>query len=360
MKNVDRFFTRYTIAIGLLFAVTVAFLVTRGNVADVEVRRVERMQLVQAVYATGYVDADQMADLRTEMSGSVGKVLVQEGASVTRGDGIISLDTSQPGIAVRDARAALRSAESKAREVSRRFERTRNLFAAGAVTRQALDEVEQEYVEVQKAVEQQRLELLFRQEDLEKVSVAAPIDGIIGFLDARQGDYLPQNTLVATVIDPSSYVVSVDIDELDVPKVRVGQEATVAFDALPVERFPAKVARIVPKTDRVTKTSRVYLELAEGFEGLQVGMTATANIVYDTIDDALLLPRIAVFEERQVFYTWVVRDGRLVRQRIVPGAGDLDYIQVKEGVEAGELCVIQPPETLKEGMEARYRKPDDV
>ena len=63
-----------------------------------------------------------------------------------------------------------------------------------------------------------------------------------------------------TILDPSSFKVYADIDELDINRIRPGQEAVIAFDAMPSRRFRARVERIIPQADEVTKTLPVDLD----------------------------------------------------------------------------------------------------
>ena len=352
MQTLQKVLPKYTIALGVIFIATVIFLMMRGNVVRVDTVAVKEMELVQAVYATGYVDADIMADLRTEISGTVGKVGFREGERVKKGDKILEFDDRQLQLLVQEAEAALSEQQAAVNDAILKLQRSRNLYRMGAVSRQQLDDAENIFVQADRLLQQRRLQHESSLDALTKLFVEAPIDGVLALQDARAGDFLSSATLVATVIDTSSYVLNVEIDELDVPKLKVGQLATIALDALSDDRFHARVERIVPQTDKVTKTSRVYLALQEPVGGIQVGMTATANIIYSTIEGALLVPKTAVFEEERLQYVWKIDDGLLKKQPITPGASDLIYFEVTNGLAGGDLVVLNPEERFRDGMEA--------
>ncbi len=352
MQSLQKILPKYTIALGVIFIATVVFLMMRGNVVHVDAVTVKGMELVQAVYATGYVDADVMADLRTEISATVRTVAFREGERVKKGERILQFDDQQLLFLMREAEAALSGQQSAVNDAALKLQRSRNLFSQGAVSRQDLDDAENIYTQAERQLQQRRMQFESARDDLKRLFVEAPIDGVLAFQDARAGDYLASSTLVATVVDTSSYILNVEIDELDVPKLKPGQAATIAFDALPEDRFSALVERIVPQTDTVTKTSRVYLALQEPVQGIQIGMTATANIIYSTIEGALLVPKTAVFEEQKHQYVWKIIDGRLKKQQVTPGASDLTYFEITGGLSGGDLVVLNPEERFRDGMEA--------
>jgi len=81
-------------------------------------------------------------------------------------------------------------------------------------------------------------------------------------------------------------------------------------------------------TDRVTKTSKVYLSPRESVDLIQEGMTATANIVYNVKPKVLLVRKGSVFKESGGSFVWSVVEGRLKKQPIATGASDLAFVEV--------------------------------
>lgn len=353
MQTLQKILPKYTVVLGIILLATTVYLVTRANTVVVEVFPVKKMELAQAIYATGYVDAEAMADLRSEISGTVGFVGANEGEWVDKGNALLVFDDRRLQLAVEEAKAAY--AEQKAETEDARIElsRSRNLFKAGAIPAQELDDAEKEFLQAKEKLQQRKLQLEGRKDDVGKKVVSAPLAGVLTHQDAKIGDYIVSNTLVASIIDTSSYIVKVEVDELDVPRLKKGQNATVALDALPEERFSAVVARVVPQTDRITKTSKVYIELDEHVEGLQVGMTATANIVYSVRQGALLVPKESVFDEARQSYIWKIVKGHLRKQRIMAGADDSRFVEILDGLAEGDSVVVQPEERFVEGMEAK-------
>ncbi|MBN1279414.1 MAG: efflux RND transporter periplasmic adaptor subunit, partial [Chlorobiaceae bacterium] len=281
MQTLQKVLPKYTIALILVFIVTVSYLFTRGNMVDVEAVTVADAELVQAVYATGFIEAVAVANLSAELSGTVKNVAVREGERVSAGQTIMAFETVQPELEVREARAAYDEQSALFAERQLRHTRSRNLYREGAISRQEFDDAEKNMRQAGELLEQKRMRLKIREDEMKKVAVRAPFSGILVLQSVKTGDYVSANTVVARVIDTTGYVVNVEVDELDVPRIKTGQKAMIVLDAMPDKRFESVVSRVVPQTDTITKTSRVYLRFLKPVIGIQAGMTATANIIYN-------------------------------------------------------------------------------
>ncbi|NTU53163.1 MAG: efflux RND transporter periplasmic adaptor subunit [Chlorobiaceae bacterium] len=356
MQNLQKMLPKFSIALAVVLVLTVGYLLTRGNTVDVEAKKITKSELVEAVYATGYVEAENIASLSAELSGTVRSLSALEGERVRKGQTIIVFDNDQPRLAVEELRAAVAEVQAELKDNRLRLERNQMLFRSGAVSRQQLDEAERNCTQSFESLRQRQAQLASREDDLGKLKVIAPFNGILTMLSVKDGDFVKPNTVIATVTDPSRYVVVVEVDELDVPRLRVGLPAVIAFDSMPEKRFDAAVLRIVPQTDRVTKTSRVYLRLEAPAEAIQGGMTATANIVYNTRQGALLVSKSAVFEEERRNYVWMIDKGKLKKRQVRTGDSDLTFIEILEGLAEGDVVVTAPLENFRDGMETRILK----
>jgi RND family efflux transporter MFP subunit len=353
MNSFQKFIPKYSIALALLFIATLFFLMTKGNSVDIEAGEVNNAELVQAIYATGFVEADAVANLGTECSGTVSYIGALEGQQVTAGQKILQFDSPQPLLALREARASLAEQEALARDNRLRTTRKTNLFTEGAVSRQDLEDAEKNSIQSEELLQQKAIQLKMRKDDLKKLTVTSPFSGIMTLQNVKVGDYVMANTLVARVVDTSRYIVSVEVDELDIPRIRNGQIATVAFDAYPDKRHSAIVSRIVPQTDRVTKTSKIYLALDHLPPNIQSGMTATANIIYNIRPNALLVRKSSLFEENRQSYVWKIDNGRLKKQPVRQGASDMTFVEVLQGLKKGDKIALAPEKSLHEGMEVK-------
>ncbi|MCX6179895.1 MAG: efflux RND transporter periplasmic adaptor subunit [Chlorobiales bacterium] len=353
MKSLQKFLPKYSIALAVVFVATVVFLITKGNTVDIEASEVTYAELVQAIYATGFVEADAVANLSAEYSGTVSYVGALEGQTVSAGQKILEFSSPNPQFAVREAKAAFAEQQALMKDNVLQSVRKKNLFREGAISRQEVDDAEKNRVQSEELLQQKAFLLKMREDDLKKLTVRAPFAGTLTLQNVKEGDFVMVNTLVARVVDTSSYLVNVEVDELDVPRIRNGQAATVAFDAYPDKRLSAVVSRIVPQTDKVTKTSKIYLTISKPVGNIQSGMTATANIIYNTKQHALLVRKSSVFEENHQSYVWKIENGRLKKQLIRQGASDMTFIEVLQGLKNGDKIALVPDKSLHEGLDVK-------
>ena len=146
------------------------------------------------------------------------------------------------------------------------------------------------------------------------MTLTAPADGLIIRRDGEIGQFIPVGQTLFYLSCCAPLRVTAEVDEEDIPRVRVGQKAVLHADALPGRVFDGEVGEITPKGDPVARSFRVRIRLADP-AGLQVGMTVDANLVVVERQDALLVPSSAIKDGN----LWLVSDGRLHRQPVRTG-----------------------------------------
>src|SRR5512138_97765 len=275
---------------------------------------VQRGPLTVTVTATGDVQSLTEVKVGTEISGIVETVSVDFNSRVARGQVLAKVNTDkleaqaqQARAALESARADVASADAAVEDTRRTFERSQALFDRTLVSRSDRDAAESAF----KKAEASRLSAVARvgqananvsalETDLKKAYIRSPIDGIV--LD-RQID--PGQTVAASFQTPVLFTLSedltrmklsVNVDEADIGKVRVGQSATFRVDAYPNKSFASRVAEIrsTPKTSNGVVTYETILSVDNKARLLQPGMTATADVVVTTIPDTLLVSNAAL------------------------------------------------------------------
>ena len=275
---------------------------------------VQRGPLIVAVTATGDVQSLTEVKVGTEISGIVETVSVDFNSRVTRGQVLAKVNTDKLEAQAQQAKAALESAradvvnaEAAVEDTRRSFERAQALFDRMLVARSDRDTAESAF----KRAEASRLSAVARvgqaeanlsalETDLKKAYIRSPIDGIV--LD-RQID--PGQTVAASFQTPVLFTLSqdltrmklsVNVDEADIGKVRIGKPATFRVDAYPNKSFESRVTEIrsTPKTSNNVVTYETILSVDNKARLLQPGMTATAEIVVTTIPDTLLVSNAAL------------------------------------------------------------------
>ncbi|MGB1251261.1 MAG: efflux RND transporter periplasmic adaptor subunit [Candidatus Promineifilaceae bacterium] len=198
-------------------------------------------------------------------------------------------------------------------------------------------------------VRQAEVSLEEARENLANATLTAPFDGIVTELLVTQGEVA--GGVVMKLVNFETLAVLVDVDEIDLGELSVGQEATITFDAYPNLELPATVDSIATVATTSTGSEIVTFEVRLSVEpvddvDLRIGMTANANLITARREEVLLIPNeaITVDRSRGTFSVNVVEgegEGRTVTQmQIGTGLRDGDFTQVTDGLEEGQSLLI--------------------
>ncbi|MEJ2116450.1 MAG: efflux RND transporter periplasmic adaptor subunit [Alphaproteobacteria bacterium] len=309
----------------------------------VEVTQPSRGPAVQAVYATGTVEAGTTIRIAPQQAGRIVELKADEGNAVKTGDVLARLDDS-------DKRAAAAELDARLKYAEQQFERINALVKGGWVTRDKLDQARSEMNAARHAAQRTKEQLGF-------MTLKAPADGRVIRRDGEVGDYIPINQTVfylAKAGEPRR--ITADVDEEDIPLVKTGQKVLIRSDAFPDQVFKGIVAEITPKGDPVARSYRVRITLpAETV--LRIGMTAETNIITKEKKNALQVPSSAIVAnghntgqaKSAHAALWLVRDGHLVRQPVEVGIRGRMRTEIVQGLGDEDLVVATPAQDLQEG-----------
>jgi multidrug efflux pump subunit AcrA (membrane-fusion protein) len=154
--------------------------------------------------------------------------------------------------------------------------------------------------------------------------------------------------LLAVLPNLSAANSEVYIREIDISRVKLGDSVRITFDALDNVTLMGKVAWINQMAedhkDFDMKVFKVFIWLAESDPGLKPAMSSNNEIIINRFKDVLTVPIHSVFTEGGGDYVYLKKGRGVVKQKVVTGASNKDYIVVKEGLEEGDLVVIKMPE----------------
>jgi len=181
---------------------------------------------------------------------------------------------------------------------------------------------------------------------VEQARVTAPFDGTITAVEVQPGDQVGPGTVAFQLADLSRLLVDVAVSEVDINRLRLGQEAELTFDAILDRTYRGEVTEVdlVGSEAQGVVSFRVTVVLIDPDEQVRPGLTAAVNLVVDRLEDVLLVPNraVRVVDGRRVVY--VVRDGGVEVVPIVLGTSSESHSQVLEGdLAAGDRIVLNPP-----------------
>lgn len=285
---------------------------------------------VDAVYASGVVEHVRQARVAPVVTAPIRAVAVLEGQRVRPGQTLAQLDDGpQQGVYLQ---LAAQAAQARAQ-----YGRTHRLFLAGYAAAAA----DQDAGAIAQAADAAASGARARLEDYR---IKAPFDGAVLRRDAEPGDLATVGKALFTIADPTALRLTADVDERDVGRLRVGQEAVVRADAFPGRTFDAVVTDLTPQGDATGRVFRARLSIGADL-GLQPGMTVEINMIVQRRQGVLLVPSKAL-KDGGVF---VVHNGEARRRPVRAGLQGLAETEILGGLKAGEAVVLDPPATLKDG-----------
>ena len=312
----------------VLVAAGAALYVAWGQFAGprVETVRVERRDVVQSVVASGRVVTPHRVEVAAQVVGTVVEVPIEKGDRVKAGQRLATLES-------KEASAAERQALATADNANAQFQRNRRLHEKGFVGDAVLEDSA-------RALEIARRQLDAARARLAYMQVRAPVDGTLITRDVDPGDVVSAGKLMMTLSPAGGIEIVLQIDERNLGRIRVGQQALASADAYPDHRFPAELSFISPGVDAQRGTVEVKLRMPQPPAYLKEDMTVSVDIQTDRRAAALALAADAVHDATGAA-PWVlaVEDGRVVKKPVKLGLRGERVVEVLEGLEEGALVV---------------------
>jgi len=273
-----------------------------------------RGDLQVLVTATGSVQPVNKVDVSSELSGTIRRVLVDYNSKVTAGQTLAELDTDKLSATLDSARAKLAAAKAQlveadatVEEKRRDYDRKRTLSDRQVASAQDLDAAKASYdravaarASAAASIGVAEADMHLAQLNLSKTCICSPIDGVVLKRSVDPGQTVAA-TLQAPVLfsiaeDLAKMEIQVDVDEADIGTVREGQNATFRVDAYADRKFDARLrlVRFASETVQGVVTYKAILDVDNKDELLRPGMTATAEIVVERVQDAVLVPNAAL------------------------------------------------------------------
>ncbi len=191
---------------------------------------------------------------------------------------------------------------------------------------------------------------------LNMARITAPFAGTVTEANPMPGDQVAAGALAFRVDDTSRLLVDVDISEVDINNVEVGQPVTLSFDAVLDKEYHGKVTEVsrVGNSVQGAVNFTVTIELTDADELVKPGMTAAVNIVVKEIKDVLLVPNRAVRFYDGKRYVYVLKDGEPDPVEIRLGSSsDAMSVIVSNNLKEGDLLILNPPTTFQPGQGGR-------
>ncbi len=323
--------------------------------------------ITESVYANGMVKAQGQYQVYPTVTGTVLARLVAKGDTVKAGQPLLRIDDRTSAFATRSADAQLQLLEANAREDgpvltrlratvdqardkytldSTNFKRQQALWAQGIGSRAELDQRQLAFTTGKAAYDAARKSLVENREQLRtQLAVArntaaanaagnddhlpkSLINGVVYDLLIEPGELASPQKPVAVIGSAGDLYLQLEVDEVDIRNVRIGQKAFVTLDSYGDQAFEAEVTRIVPLMDERSRTFEVDARFTKGPPVLYPNLTAEASIVLRTKQDALLVPAAYIVDGTYVL------NAKGEKTKVAIGTRDMEQVEILDGIDA--------------------------
>ncbi len=181
---------------------------------------------------------------------------------------------------------------------------------------------------------------------LKSAYVEAPFAGTVTDVKSKVGDQVSMTTTGFRIDDLSHLYADIDVTEVDINRVKIGQDVTLTFDAIPEKTYNGMVTEVgaVGTSVQGVVNFTVTVEITDGDENVKPGMTSAVNIVVNQLDDILLVPNRAVRLKEGERVVYVLKNGVPTPVEITIGASSDTSSEFLSGeLKEGDLIVLNPP-----------------
>lgn len=303
--------------------------------------KVQAEDLQVSVREVGVVDPVQKADVKSPVSGRVLTLKVREGAVVRQGDVLAEIEPDvNQAQSLSDVQASVKDAELRLQDAQRDFTLQKTLFEQGLIGRDPFrsSEIRRDQAAEVLRASQMRYQIV---EDRgipisgnaasQKARVTSPMAGVVIKKGVEAGETVTSGvssfnagTVIFTVADLNSLIIRVNLNEVDIAKVHVGQPVRITLDAYPQKVFTGKVTFVSPSAELIEKIKvfKVEIGLDELGDSFRTGMSANVEILGEKRDKAVSIPLEALQK----------RDGKTVAYRLKANLKPQQLAEAKDGL----------------------------
>jgi HlyD family secretion protein len=328
--------------------------------------------LMEAVYASGLVVSEQEYQVFSQADGTLKEIVVKEGEEVKKGQPLLIVESVQQNArysmalqsyeqarqnrapVIAELEATLQSARSKRQFDSINFVRYGNLIKSNATSKVEYDKAEVQFTnsrneyaavlsrllktknDLDLAIQNAANQLKIAEEESGNYVLRSDIDGMVFKIMKEKGELVRRSEVIAVVGKPDNFYLKLSVDELDVQRVKEGQDVVVKIDAYPEKLFTGKVNKVYPLVDTRLQSLRVDVTLLEKLPGLFSGLAVEANIIIRKKENALVIPKQIVLPGDSVLIR--TAEGKK-KVKITRGIETLEEVEIIDGLDATSTLI---------------------
>ena len=391
----------------------------KTKIQAIDAVKVSKEELKREVSANGVIQTQEDATVVAKVNGTIQNLFVEEGDQVKKGDKIVQLDRQKLQVQLKSAQASLDAARKNVRgellnlrtaylqantqymQTNRNYNNINELHKIGSVSDEELNKAEENYEVAAENLESSRQKLNFREgraindprnvpsldddiiiedsvevkqakahyesvlSDLNDTVITAPIKGIITKLPVETGNVVGPGTMIATIFDPGQLVALVNIDEVDISYIQLGQNVRIESDAFINKSLNGNVSYIAPIIKRIGDSriceTKIRIEDPQGIA--KIGASCTIYIIVEHKKNTAAIPIEQYFmdKDKSFVYKLIESEKRtavytLKMTEIKIGIIGLEKVEVVQGLIIGDMIAKGKKDDFEDGQIIKIRK----
>ena len=327
------------------------------KIVNVVVQAAQSRELRPYIESTGTLNPNEEIIMGAEIDGIVKSVRVDEGTIIKKGMLLATLDDTEYTSEVIRAKAALKQTEASLANTKMEFSRKDALYKEQLVTRQQYDDVFTRLTLAESEVDRARAALVIANQKLARTRLYAPTASRVKEKKVAVGDFVKNGTQMVILIQPNPLKLRFSVPERDIGKIKVDQEVNIKVDAFAGREFTGRVSIVFPSLEEKTRSLTVEAIIPNGDEQLKPGLFAKVHLYTGAPQAMVVVPVTALLYEGDKVRLFVI-EGNIARERRVKlGNKYGEFMEISEGLKAGEIVVTAGQQSLSEGAKVAAQKP---
>ena len=300
----------------------------------VEITKVKRGSISDFILLSSNLETEVMADVFARVQGIVEKIHKEEGDYVEKGETLLTLEAKEYVLAEQRANV----------EYQQQLSNYKRLEAMHAKNLLSDDEFER----AKYSMEGARIAWEEAKLNLDYTYIKSPISGHIGERLAKIGERIQPTDKLFSVVNNSQVIAVVYVPEKSLGKLEIGQKALIHSDNLGDEVFEGWIKRISPVVDPASGTFKVTVGVKNREDRLRPGMFVNVEIIIETHNDVILIPKTAIVYENEYMNVYIVRDSIAHKMRLKPGFEDNEKVESLAEIKEGDQLIVVGQSGMKD------------
>jgi len=329
------------------------------ELASADVTAIESRPLAMSLPLSGSLMPVAQATVRSKVSGLVHESGMREGTTVHEGDVLVRLDQADLKARLQQQQAALDEAQAKLQLAQKNEYNSYMLLTQKYISQTSYDSTSNAVDLAKAAVKSASAMVDIARIALNDSTVRAPISGIVSKRHVQAGDKVAPDMPVYTIVSLNELTLEAQVPTTEIPRVKVGQEVRFKVEGYAGRQFNGKVARINPTSELGSRSTIVYIAVANGDGALHGGMFAKGTTTTEHSDDAPVVPVAALRDVNGQQVVYEVVNGKVVARDVTIGLRNEDegYAQVTDGLSPGANVIVAKLEGVKPGAKVKLAVP---